>query len=281
MHGCVSEMVVRPTRQTSPTGAPPEYERPPVTEVVAGVYFDAPLAEFRIPHTGLFWHRVQKEFPHVQHAGPVAPGQELRWLDEITGLPMPRIWLLSEDKTYVIQIQSDCFFYNWRKQAADQEYPRYANIIASYERNLQTFLHFLKDNGFQEPRPMQCELTYVNHIPQGDGWDTIDDLAGIFKDFTWSKDKDLFPIPKTLSWSCVFDLKDNHGTLTARLNQVTRVGDPAQSLRLDLSCKGIGSVKSVTEAGAWFEVAHDWIVRGFADLTKLDAQKKLWGRKNV
>jgi uncharacterized protein (TIGR04255 family) len=248
---------------------------------VAGVYFETPLADFRIPHTGLYWHRVRSEFPLAQHAGPVAPGSELRWVDEITGLPMPRIWLLSNDKTHVIQLQGDCFFFNWRKQDAAAQYPRYRTIIAGFEKHRDIFLDFLRETGFAEPKPMLCELTYVNHIPHGAGWKKIDDLGSIFKDFRWSKEKEIFPTPRSLSWSCSIDLPDNCGTLTARMSQVTRVGDPVQSLRLDLSCKGVGKAKTMRDTRPWFELAHEWIVRGFADITTPEAQKRLWEREDV
>jgi uncharacterized protein (TIGR04255 family) len=256
----------------------PDYQNPPVTEVVLGAYFDSPLPEFRIPHTGLFWHRIRDKFPHVQHAGPVTPSGDIRWMDEITGIPMPRVWFLSEDKSNIVQLQGDCFFYNWRKQGPDQTYPRYRTLIEEYEKQRDGFLEFLKDSRFPEPKPMTFELTYVNHIPRGQGWQTIDDLASIFKDFSWSKDKEMFPIPKSLSWSCTFDLPENGGTLAARMTQVTRVNDPAVILRLDMVCKGLGNVTSLRESRPWFELAHEWIVRGFSDLTTASAQKELWKR---
>lgn len=259
----------------------PEYRRPPVTEVVVGVYFESAIPEFRMPHTGLYWHGVRADFPHLQHAGPVSPGAELRWLDEITGLPMPRVWLLSKDKTNVIQLQADCFFFNWRKQDPAQEYPRYKRVMTDFEKQRDAFLAFLADNGFPEPKPMLCELTYVNQIAQGEGWRTIDDLNSIFKDFCWSKDKETFPTPRSLSWSCTFDLPEKNGKLVARLAQATRLNDPTVVLRLDITCKGIGTLKSMRETRRWFELAHEWIVRGFADLTTLDAQKKLWERTDV
>jgi hypothetical protein len=65
------------------------------------------------------------------------------------------------------------------------------------------------------------------------------------------------------------------------LSQVTRVGDPAPALRLDLVCKGIGTVKNIRDARPWFDLAREWIVRGFADLTTLRAQKELWQREDV
>src|SRR5204862_433104 len=103
-----------------------------------------------------------------------------------------------------------------------------------------TFLAFLRDVGLAEPKPMLCELSYINHVPHGDAWRTVDDIAGVFKDFRWASGKEIFPVPRSLSWSCGIDLPQNAGTLTARLSQVTRVGDPVQSLRVDLVCKGIG-----------------------------------------
>lgn len=275
-------MVKQAAYAVAPSRTLPSYRKPPVTEVVAGVYFDNTLPNFGVGQMGLFWHRIQKEFPRSQHAGPVAPpGSDYRWLDGVTGLPLPRIWFVSEGKNDLIQLQGDCFFFNWRKTADGDVYPRYKYIIAGFEKQLDGFLSFLKESSFPEPKPMLCELTYVNHVQRGAAWKTIDDIAKIFKDFCWSKDKEIFPIPKSLTWSCAIDLPDNAGAMSATLSQVTRVGDQNQSIRLELACKGLGGTTSLREMRPWFDLAHEWIVRGFSDLTTPEAQRKLWEREDV
>src|SRR4051812_4830260 len=99
-------------------GAPrlPSFRTPPVAEVVAGAIFDVSIPGFLIPHVGLFWQRIKNEFPETQHFMPlIPPTGEPKWVDSSLGVPLPRVWFLSKTKQNIIQLQGDCFFYNWRK----------------------------------------------------------------------------------------------------------------------------------------------------------------------
>jgi len=71
------------------------------------------------------------------------------------------------------------------------------------------------------------------------------------------------------------------GRLQAKLSQATRKEDQMPLIVLELSAKGIGDDKTPAGLFAWFDVAHEWIVRGFADLTTERAQKDLWGRTDA
>lgn len=261
----------------------PSYRKPPVGEVVAGVVFEQAIPDFLIGHVGLFWNRLMKDFPHSQHFGPfVAAGGEPRWLDSVTGLPLPRVWLLSKSKHELIQLQGDCFFFNWRKLSDSDVYPRYPSIISSLEKHLREFVRFLHDQGFPEPKPMLCELTYTNYVLKGAGWKSVEDIEGIFRDFCWTQTKGRFlKTPGAVSWTAAFDLPNKFGTLTAKLLQATRRTDSTPTLRLDLIARGINEATNVSELRPWFDLAHEWIVEGFTDLTTPKAQKDLWEREDA
>src|SRR5579872_2518291 len=51
----------------------PEYDRPPVSEVLLSVAF-APLAQWNAAYGGLYWSRIRKEYPKVE-ALPPLPNQ--------------------------------------------------------------------------------------------------------------------------------------------------------------------------------------------------------------
>jgi len=51
-------------------------------------------------------------------------------------------------------------------------------------------------------------------------------------------------------------------------------------LLLNLTARGIEETRTREGMWNWFEMAHDWIVNGFSDLTSLEVQKKIWGRQN-
>ena len=279
-------MVKPATRRAAPAAHVlenlPEYRNPPVSEVVVGVVFDKSVSDFLTTHLGLFWHRVIHDFPHSQHFAPfILPSGEPRWLDRITGLPLPRVWLISETKNDVIQLQGDCFFFNWRKLSDQDRYPRYPKIMERFEKYFGEFLAFLKDHNFSEPAPLLCELTYTNYVPQGKGWTSTADIAEIFKDFCWrNHTRGFLPTPDATTWTSVFPLPDGAGTLTAQLSQVLKRADSTKALRFDLAARGLGNAKTLHELRPWFDLSREWIVKGFADLTTDSAQMKLWERTN-
>jgi hypothetical protein len=46
----------------------------------------------------------------------------------------------------------------------------------------------------------------------------------------------------------------------------------------ELTVRGIGPDRSVEGMWSWFDLAREWIVRGFADVTGPDVQQNIWRR---
>lgn len=273
-------MVKQAQTAAAPTRTLPSYRKPPVTEVVAGVMFDQAIPGFLVPHIGLYWNRVIRDFPEAQHFTPLMPiGKEPRWLDPFTGLPLPRVWLVSPEKTTLIQIQGDCFFFNWRKLADSDVYPRYPAIVGAFEKYVSGFVAFLKEHGLPEPKTSYCELTYTNHIPQGEAWASMSDVDQIIRDFRWGHADRFFTMPKGLSWTSTFDLRDQAGTLAAKFSQVKRIPELTPMLRLELTARGGDKLSPLEGLRPWFDIAHEAIVMGFTDLTTPEAQDRLWERE--
>ena len=254
----------------------PSYKQPPVNEVVCGLRFE-PLHELKVPHIGLLWERFRNEYPTVQHAIPIATDASLL-TDETTGMPLPRIWFISERENELIQFQSDRFYYNWR-QRGDQ-YPRYPSIIENFEKAKTQLDAFADELRLGPIKPLECEFTYINHIPTGQGWESIDDISKVIRDFTWQKEKHQFlPHPANVAWQVRFQLPDGKGWLNVKLNQGTRKVDSVPGLVLELSARSIGEERTATAIRSWFDMAHEWIVRGFTDLTAKEIQKTIWKRE--
>lgn len=58
-----------------------------------------------------------------------------------------------------------------------------------------------------------------------------------------------------------------------------KLKETAQSvIILDLTVRGIGTDRSLEGMAAWFDLAREWIVRGFVDLTGKEAKEKVWKR---
>jgi uncharacterized protein (TIGR04255 family) len=268
-------MANKSTIKSSPETLP-SYKRPPVDEVVCGFTFE-PLRQFKIPHIGLLWEKFRNDYPNVQHAVPIATDTSLL-VDEITGIPLPRVWFISKADNELIQLQVDRLYYNWRHRGDD--YPRYASIITKFEMVKSALESFMSELMLGTIKPLECELTYINHIPKGQGWENIDDLPKILRDFTWQKQKHQFlPNPGNVAWQARFPLPDGKGSLSVKLTQATRKVDGVPSLILELAAKGLGEEKTAKAIRSWFDVAHEWIVRGFTDLTETTIQQSIWKRE--
>jgi uncharacterized protein (TIGR04255 family) len=254
----------------------PSYKNPPVDEVVCGFRFE-PLSQLKVPHIGLLWERFRAEFPTVQHAAPIANDASIL-VDETTGIPLPRVWFISKADNELIQFQPDRLYYNWRHRGDD--YPRYPSIIEHFEKAKIHLEAFTSEMKLGTIKPVDCELTYINHILQGQGWESINDLPNVISDFSWQKEKHKFlPNPKNVSWQVRFELPENNGWLNVKLNQATRKTDSVPSLILDLTAKGLGDKKTGNAMRNWFNLAHEWIVRGFTELTAKEIQETFWKRE--
>src|SRR5437879_3366164 len=110
----------------------PDFENPPVLEVVCGVQFPA-IAGLQTRHFGEFWDQCKQDFPLTHDAPPIpivvdeAPSVEFLSLP-----PLRRMMMISTDNSYVVQVQEDRFNLNWRKSSPDQQYPRFENIFKRF-----------------------------------------------------------------------------------------------------------------------------------------------------
>ena len=260
----------------TPANPLPSYKQPPVDEVVCGLRFE-PLPQLKVPHIGLLWEKFRQEYPVTQHAIPIATDASLL-VDETTGVPLPRIWFISKADNELVQFQLDRFYYNWRHRGDD--YPRYPSIIEKFEKAKRQLDAFTGELQLGAIKAVECELTYINHIPRGQGWESIDDLPKVIRDFTWQKQKHSFlPAPANVAWQTRFPLPNGKGWLNVKLNQAKRKVDGVPLLILELAAKGLGEETTATALRNWFDLAHEWIVCGFADLTTKETQETIWKRE--
>jgi len=158
----------------------PDYDHPPVEEVVLGVQFQ-PLSSFSQAHVGFFWEELRGEFPHIEDqpridipiSSPVPPG--FIGLPPRLGIPFNlglhvggppnslRTWITSADEQWLIQVQNDLFYHNWRKRG-DLEYPRFEAAQQEFSAHWSQFLRFLANFKIDLPHVQQVEVTYINWI---------------------------------------------------------------------------------------------------------------------
>jgi uncharacterized protein (TIGR04255 family) len=266
----------------------PDYANPPVIEVVCGVGF-ASLPDFKAVHLGLLWERFRKEFPRVEEQAPLAMPLEqfgvLRGapseLQFVEVPPLPRVWFLDEKGNGIVQVQRDALLHNWRKLDEADRYPRFKVVFAEFMDYFGRFSDFVRANELGALTPAQYDLTYVNHIFPGDHWHHGDPLNSVFPDFQWRQEKRFLPVGyEAAQWKTAMRLPDESGRLHVSIQTGFKRPDNAPLIVLEMKARGMSKSPSVDAMTKWFDVAHEWIVRGFADITDKKLQGTLWGAKS-
>lgn len=251
----------------------PDYERPPVVEVVFGVVLSK-LEKLLTPHLGIVWDAYRAEFPKCTEMAPLLS-------PETTDLPtMPRVWFLDETENQIIQVQRDRFIFNWRKHPTSQEYPRYCTMRATFDRLLETFVTVLQRHDLGKVVPVQCELTYVNHIPRGEGWSSLGNLDGLFPSFGYREVQPSAPLPIGLHWRTVYALPDNSGRLNVNVVDARREADQHELIQMELIARSPRQEIPMERVLPWFDSARECIVTTFSQLTSESVQSSNWGRRN-
>ncbi|MEW6747550.1 MAG: TIGR04255 family protein [Planctomycetota bacterium] len=262
----------------------PEFLNPPLIEVACGILFK-PLSAFVTPYMGLLWREFKSDYPLCREVAPLAPVIESfddskpAFRAELTDIPpMPRSWFIGHNEHAIIQVQRDRFLHNWKKVSPDDQYPRFHQVIDAFRNRLSTFKGFLAKHQLGSLQPLQYEITYVNHIP-ADTWQSPVQLGRVLPDFAWRNTPERFlPAAEAVNWRSIFVLPNQVGRLHVSVRTGTRQSDYSPVLLLDLTARGMPSDSSPDTMWSWFDLAHDWIVRAFADLTADDIQRTAWRR---
>lgn len=265
----------------------PDYERPPVIEVACGIQF-VPLTRFQATALGLFWQTIRDEYTEVQEMAPLPQIiEQLSSVSEPTDAkiemfgipPLPRMFFLHKESCWLMQVQRDRFLHNWLKERDEYSYPHYPLIYERFWKAWERFLLFCNDEKIESPVVNQLEITYINHIPVGQGWETLADLGNVFRDIGWIGSDRFLPPPESAGLRLTFLLPDSQGRLHVSVKHAVRVSDKQPVLLCELTARGLPDKKDVTAIKNWFGLGREWIVRGFADIMNIDVQKEQWGRK--
>ncbi len=265
----------------------PDYERPPVIEVVYGMQF-SPLNELRTPLIGLFWQTIKTDYPKFKEMPVLAPvierydqegKTEQPTLELLQEAPLPRMFFLDAHENWVMQLQNDRFLHNWKRVSDDDTYPRYDIVSDKFFQAWDRFCEFCRSEGISRPKLNQLELTYINHIPVGAQNTVGEEITKVFPDIIWRKNHEFLPTPESLSWKTSFLLPSNQGRLHVSLRHATRIKDKTPTLLLELTARGIPLTLEAPQIRSWFSLSREWIVRGFSDLTNSEVQKATWARR--
>lgn len=272
----------------SNTAGLPNYDRPPVIEVAVGVQFRH-WTSLQQAHVGLFWQRLAVEYPNVEERAPTpASFEDLSTTKPalefgLRGVPpLRRTFFVSSDGQWLVQVQEDRLFQNWRRPQPGSDkpdYPRFPACLDRFFRTWGTFLKFCDDAQLERPQIDQLEVTYINHVPAGDAWKTLDDVGAVFPDITWRRTHPRLRTPEGLTWKAAFRLAEDDGRLHASVTHALRVSDQQPVLLCEMMARGMPRDASDAGMRDWFLRGRHAIVTGFEDLTSDEVQRKLWGKR--
>lgn len=271
----------------------PEFERPPLVEVVLGVQFDS-LPSLTSARMGAFWQTIRKSFPKTEDRPPlpttfeVLPGAEgFAEVQFSFGVPMDashtRAWFVSADGHEVLQLQHDRLLCNWRRASPSSEYPRYPRLRQRFAELVAGFEAYLAAEQLGSPRYNQCEVAYINHIPSGGAWEKVAELGSVFRCVPGVVGDQPFDEPTDVNVQLAFPIAEAGRNTLGRLHVKIETGrqghPPKPAVGMALAARGapLGGTELVHALG-FLDLGREAIVRGFASLTTA-AMHKEWGRR--
>lgn len=264
----------------------PAFDRPPVTEVIIGLAFE-PIPTLTGAMVGRIFpdYQVNSEQPlYMPLAERFGPSSGLPQIG-IQLLPTPpgaRQWLASEGGAHLLQVQRDWMGQNWRRQSADEVYPHFDEVRAALCRNWGQFTTYLSLHDMGSPRVTQCEVTYVNAINPGGMWSSFGDLDRVFTVARRRAAHAFLPRPDDetiqLRYSIPAQGRDEPaGRLHVSIQPALRQPGPEAIFVMTLTARGVPLSQSDPGPFLFLDIAHEWIVRGFVDLTTA-RMHEVWGR---
>jgi hypothetical protein len=155
----------------------PRLKDPPIVEVVCGFQF-SPISGVDPILVGKYWAQRAPTFPSKQIQPPVTDRQGLALIEGIGPL---RCWLVSEDDQYVLQIQPDRFYFNWRKRKAAyphfNDYGENEGVLSGSLREFAIFAEFCRAELGHAPNPARVDLVKIDLLVQQQHWTDFRDLA--------------------------------------------------------------------------------------------------------
>lgn len=246
-----------------------QFGNPPVIEVVFQVGFPK-IEGIGTPHFGLFWASIRDDFPIIHTAGRLGP---IEIPTESRFFPENRLWLIHKSSNTLIQLQDNCFLFNWRLTGAEQTYPGYEKLYPEFIRYLKLFLSFLESENSPIESFSGFELQYVNHIylsGDTDRWEKAGNSISIFQN-PGVGEKD-FPL-KSIKFTSTSDIAKSTNNLI--VNVESRVHKETQKELLNFEIRVVGQRESLIldSLDDEFTAAHDQALDAFLRLSTRKSQR--------
>ena len=260
----------------------PDFESPPLNEVVLGVQF-APISGYTSVLASKVRGLFEDDFPAFQERPSLDPSSETFGgtnLDPSVqfsfGPPLlhNRLWFISEDQGHLIQFQEDRFMMNWRNQPGGIDYPRFERVADSFERHLKKLGRFCKTELGHALDINQCEVSYINIVPvKGYG-----EVGEWFKFIGFENNRDVENLNLHFNEIIRDGSNKPYARLKCRFQSRNTVKDDEKAIRLSLVFSGKPAGNDIPSAMDFLYVGREKIVMDFGDLTTTEAHKS-WGIK--
>lgn len=266
----------------------PHFDKPPVIETVLGVFFN-PLEKLTSAEQGILWeHCFRNDFPKLRETSPIDDVSEqfeseeqgttpkIRW--KISNRPdTPRLWATSGNGEHVVQIQRNAFLTNWLKTPHSGTYRPYFQRRQEFEQQLEKLDQFLREKDMGRIEPISWMVTYVNHIEYEGLQNLSPTLAKLLTYWSNELSDNWLPPPDKVGLNLSFLIPGCSGRLNVSIIPM-RLQDKKRQLRMDLTARGrINEPKQVSVLEG-IDVGHEWVVRGFASLTRVEMHQ-IWEKQ--
>ncbi len=252
-----------------------KYENPPIDEIVCGIRFDS-IKQLQSGHVGILWQKFRPDFPMIEDQILVNPVPKEDF-ENPKIQPLPRVWFIHEKENDLVQLQRNRFLHNWRKRQPEDEYPGYVKVINNFEKYLSFLQEFLVEENLGSLVAREYELTYIDLIPRGSGWQSLRDLGNVFPNLVSLTSQNMLSDDiRNINWQTVLGLPNNSGKLRLVVRSARRVSDNQQLLQIEFNAHSSQPYQPMRE---WFDAAHNEVIRVFSHLVSDAIQQEFWGRK--
>lgn len=264
----------------------PAFAQPPVEQVSFALLLDpVPLLSV---HMGMLWtEQLREKYSDVtdrpmvlnqleQFSGEIMTPQFQ--VEVLPGTPAPQSVFRAPATGVSLAIQADRVTHGWTRPQPDSAYPRYPFLRDSFEHDVAAYASFCSEHRVGSLGLRQVEVTYVNVLASGEGWERPGELHRVLE-----------------PWSPAFSpaLGEPEDVRIAQRHLALRGGEPyarlhlaiephvapdATTIRLALTFRGLPPEFSLPGIMAFLDDGHERIVRAFAAATT-DVMHRVWGRE--
>jgi hypothetical protein len=255
----------------------PVFERPPINELGLGIKLVRP-AGLKIAHLGQFWSAVRSDFPLAEENAPIGP---IEAAPNVGGLPLPRLWFLSQDRVLLLQLQLDRFHLNWRSLSKEQTYPSFKSLLPVFLGYLDLYNRYVKEMTGESIVISEVELLKSSHMLSGEAWTDLRSIGGTVSFISCP------PMTGLVACSNVaasIELTFDECLLRADMKHGKLKADPKREvLILELRARptGIeGTTLDLSKMDAVLRQANSRVNYVFTSVVAVEVQQNVWGRKS-